>query len=77
MHGWMDGFVEPVLPCNQKHIHILLIGHNHMKGWEAEWSNWQNIVFEINDVEVFLVDQKQWTVRILHDWYGCYMIRLD
>ncbi len=29
--GWMDGFVErrsPVLPCNQKHIDILLIGHS-------------------------------------------------
>ena len=24
-----------------------------MKGWEAEWSNQQNIVFEIIDVEIF------------------------
>ena len=23
--GWVDGFVEPVLPCNQKHIHILFM----------------------------------------------------
>ena len=39
-----------------------------MKGWEPEWSNYQNIVFEIIDVEVYLVDQKQWSVRIVHGW---------
>ena len=27
------------------------------------------LFFEIIDVEVFLVDQKQWSVRIVHGWY--------
>ena len=43
---------------------------SYLKGWEPEWSIQQNIVFEIIDIEVFLVDQKQWSVRIVHGWYA-------
>ena len=46
-----------------------------MKGWEAEWSNQQNIVFEIIDVEVFL-SIKKYKYKY-HKIVHCYSVHHD